>query len=60
MTPEERQQLKQEIIADVGATIEAGKMTDQDKAAYSEASQWVRLTNTVSWTLLVAVVPIRH
>lgn len=51
MTPDERKELKQEII-------DEGQMSDQDKAAYSEASQWVRLTNTVSWTLLIAAVPI--
>src|ERR1700732_517717 len=54
MTPQE----KEEIITEIKEIIGERTMSDQDKPAYSEASQWVRLTNTVSWTLLVAAVPI--
>ncbi|MGB9187127.1 MAG: hypothetical protein WCB34_03940 [Methylovirgula sp.] len=33
-------------------------MTDDEKAVYAEAGHWVRMTNTVAWTLMQVLGPI--
>jgi hypothetical protein len=50
-TPEEIEQIRQEILP-------SGTLTDQDKLTYTEAGGWVRLTNNLWWSMLIAVVPI--
>jgi hypothetical protein len=50
--------LMQQLIAELKKQGAAeGGLTDQDKAVYAEAGHWVRMVNTVTWTLMLAVAP---
>jgi hypothetical protein len=55
VTPEERAAIKAEVRQEL---LNEGKLSDQDKTAYTEAGYWVRTCNTVLWTMTFAVGPI--